>query len=128
MKKTLILLSVIFAAIACTPKDVQTLSVVPYPNDVKIKAGNFNIVGADVRYDAAADKNSKELFKTFARQLSVATGADYQVSEGTDGNGIRFILNTDMPHEAYRLSVTKKGARIEASGLNGFNYAIQTIK
>lgn len=128
MKKTLILLSVIFAAIACAPKDVQTLTVVPYPNDVKIKAGSFNIVGAEVRYDAAADKRSKELFKTFARQLSVATGADYQVIEGTDGNGMLFIVDMKLPHEAYELSVTKKGIKVKASGLNGFNYAIQTIK
>jgi hypothetical protein len=47
MKKTLILLSLIFAAISCAPKDVQTLSVVPYPNDVKIKAGTFDIIGAE---------------------------------------------------------------------------------
>ena len=128
MKKTLILLSVIAAVMACAPKEVQTISVVPYPNEVQMKDGRFEIAGADVIYDAAADERSKALFNSFAEQLSLVTGMESAAAEAAGGNGIVFTVDADIPHEAYALSVTKNGIKVKASGLNGFNYAIQTIK
>ena len=126
MKKTLIILSVLLAAAACAPKNLQTINVVPYPNEVQIKSGEFCVAGADVKYDAAADERTKALIEAFAQQLSLVTGAESAVSE--DNGEIAFILDAEMPHEAYTLNVTKKGVEVKASGLNGFNYAIQTIK
>ena len=126
MKKTLIILSVLLAAASCAPKDVQTINVVPYPNEVTVKSGEFCVAGADVKYDAAADERTKALIDAFAQQLSLVTGVESAVSE-TIGE-IAFILDADMPHEAYTLNVAKKGVEVKASGLNGFNYAIQTIK
>ena len=126
MKKTLIILSVLLAAAACAPKNLQTINVVPYPNEVQIKSGEFCVAGADVKYDAAADERTKSLIDAFTQQLSLVTGVESAVSE-TNGE-IAFILDAEMPHEAYTLNVTKKGVEVKASGLNGFNYAIQTIK
>ena len=126
MKKTLIILSVLLAAAACAPKNLQTINVVPYPNEVQIKSGEFCVAGADVKYDAAADERTKALIEAFAQQLSLVTGAESAVSE--DNGEIAFILDAEMPHEAYTLNVTKNGVEVKASGLNGFNYAIQTIK
>lgn len=126
MKKTLIILSVLLAAAACAPEDVQTINVVPYPNEVQMKSGEFCVAGTDVKYDAAADERTKALIEAFAQQLSLVTGAESAVSE--DNGEIAFILDAEMPHEAYTLNVTKKGVEVKASGLNGFNYAIQTIK
>ena len=128
MKKILIILSVLLAATACAPKDVQTINVVPYPNEVQVKSGAFCVAGADVRYDAAADEMTKTLLNAFAQQLSLVTGTESAVYEGEAGAGFSFILAADMPHEAYTLNVTKKRVEVRASGLNGFNYAIQTIK
>ena len=126
MKRFLIALSVLLAAAACAPKNLQTINVVPYPNEVQIKSGEFCVAGADVKYDAAADERTKALIEAFAQQLSLVTGAESAVSE--DNGEIAFILDAEMPHEAYTLNVTKKGVEVKASGLNGFNYAIQTIK
>ena len=126
MKKTLIILSVLLAAAACAPKNLQTINVVPYPNEVQIKSGEFCVAGADVKYDAAADERTKALIEAFAQQLSLVTGAESAVSE--DNGEIAFILDAEMPHEAYTLNVTKNGIEVKASSLNGFNYAIQTIK
>lgn len=126
MKKTLIILSVLLAAAACAPKNVQTINVVPYPNEVQIKSGEFCVAGSDVKYDATTDERTKALIEAFAQQLSLVTGAESAVSE--DNGEIAFILDAEMPHEAYTLNVTKKGVEVKASGLNGFNYAIQTIK
>ena len=126
MKKTLIILSVLLAAAACAPKNVQTINVVPYPNEVQIKSGEFCVAGSDVKYDATTDERTKALIEAFAQQLSLVTGAESAVSE--DNGEIAFILDAEMPHEAYTLNVTKNGVEVKASGLNGFNYAIQTIK
>lgn len=126
MKKILIILPVLLAAAACAPKDVQTINVVPYPNEVQVKSGAFCVAGADVKYDAAADERTKALIEAFAQQLSLVTGAESAVSEANAE--IAFILDAEMPHEAYTLNVTKNGVEVKASGLNGFNYAIQTIK
>ena len=126
MKKTFIILSVLLAAAACAPKNVQTINVVPYPNEVQVKSGEFCVAGAGIRHDAAVDARTKTLIEAFAQQLSLVTGAESAVSE-TNGE-IAFILDAEMPHEAYTLNVTKKGVEVKASGLNGFNYAIQTIK
>ena len=126
MKKTLIILSVLLAAAACAPKNVQTINVVPYPNEVEVKSGEFCVAGAGFKYDTAADERTKALIDAFAQQLSLVTGVESAVSETT--GDISFILSADMPHEAYNLNVTKKGVEVKASSLNGFNYAIQTIK
>ena len=126
MKKTFIILSVLLAAAACAPKNVQTINVVPYPNEVQIKSGELCVIGAGIRHDAAVDARTKALIDAFAQQLSLVTGVESAVSD-TNGE-LAFILDAEMPHEAYTLNVTKKGVEVKASGLNGFNYAIQTIK
>ena len=128
MKKTLIILSVLLVAIACAPKDVQTINVVPYPNEVNVKSGEFCVVGADVTYSAACDELTKNLVNAFAQQLTLVTGVESKVTEGKAAAGFTFTLAENVPHEAYILNVTKKGVEVKASGLNGFNYAIQTIK
>ena len=128
MKKTLIILSVLLAAVACAPKEAQTLSVVPYPNEVTFKAGEFCVAGAPVRYEAANDDYSKALFNSFAEQLTLVTGVESAVYEGKAGNGISFVLDAKVPHEAYTITVTKKGVTVKACGLSGFNYAVQTLK
>lgn len=38
-----------------------------------------------------------------------------------------FWGNASLPEEKYLIDVTGKGVRVEASGLRGFNYAIQTL-
>ena len=108
-------MSLVAAAFACTPKDTQSISVVPYPNEVQLKSGRFDISGAEIGYDAATDERSKALFNRFAQQLSLATGVECNVTEGCQGSDIRFILDVKLPHEAYSLSITKKGITVKAS-------------
>ena len=42
--------------------------------------------------------------------------------------GVYFAFNSALADEAYKLDVTSKGIRIEASSFNGFFYGIQTLK
>lgn len=128
MKKTFLISMAFVTALACCPEPKQCVEVVPYPNSVEMKDGTFDVTGAEVHLDATMDEQSKEVVGNFARQLALASGQACEVTEGTASTGISFIMDTSLPHEAYTLKVGKKGVTVMASGLNGFNYAIQTLK
>jgi len=128
MKKIFILMSVLVAAIACCRQNVQTINVVPYPNEVQVNNGSCRIAGAEVTYSPEVDGYTKDLLEAFAQQLTLVTGVESKTKEGKAGKGFTFILTEDLPAEAYTIKTDRKGVQVKASGLNGFNYAIQTIK
>ena len=123
-----ILATAIIAAASCCNPNQKELTVVPYPNHVDIDCGLFNANGANINYDAAIDARSAALISSFAEQLSLVSGAHNKLVEATEGNGFLFILDESLPAEAYTLKISRGKAVVKASGLNGFNYAIQTIK
>lgn len=128
MKYLSILAIALFATIACCNHSKESISVVPYPNSVEVKCGQFDIKGAAFNYEAALDQRSKDLVNSFAQQLSLVSGIESKVTEGATISGVNFTLNSEVPSEGYKLNISKNGIKVEASGLNGFNYAIQTLK
>ena len=64
----------------------------------------------------------------FAAQLSTVSGKQSNVRKGHSDKGFVFVLDKELPAEAYRLIVDADKALVEASSLNGVIYAIQTIK
>ena len=127
MRHISLLAIAIFAAVSCC-KSSDSISVVPYPNSVQVTCGQFDAKGASFNCDTTLDQRSKNLVAAFAQQLSLTTGAESSVTEGSTMSGFNFIFASDVPAEGYRLSIKKNGVKVEASNLNGFNYAIQTIK
>ena len=123
-----ILATALIAAAACCNPNQKELTVVPYPNSVNINCGVFKANGADFNYDAAIDAKSVALISNFAEQLSFVSGTQSELVEATEGNGFLFLLDESLPAEAYTLKISRGKAVVKASGLNGFNYAIQTIK
>ena len=83
MRKSLLLVAIAVAVISCSTTENQTLSVVPYPNEVNILNGTFNAAGADVRFAAELDEASCNAIKSFADQLSMVTGQENAIN-GTD--------------------------------------------
>ena len=128
MKKTLLLSAIAAVLFSCCPAPQETLSVVPYPNDVTIKSGTFDAQGAAFHYSADFDEAAQNLIKGFADRLALVSGSASIVEEGKAGEGFIFILDPAMPEEAYSLKITTKAATVKASSLRGVNYAIQTIK
>ena len=128
MKHLFITAALVAALASCTAVDKTTIQTVPYPNHVEMKAGEFSVAGAGFHYDPAMDEASVNIVKSFAGKLSDACGTESTVAEGTSKTGFSFIVNPDLPAEAYELKIRKNGACIEASALNGFNYAVQTMK
>ena len=129
MRKILFFLSVAFVA-ACSSEVHQSnvLDVIPYPNQVEVGEGVFVAKGAQVAYAEAIEEPAVNVIKAFAAQLSAISGAESVVSAGEAETGFVFVQNDAVPAEAYTLDVKADVVRVEASGLRGFNYAIQTIK
>lgn len=123
-----ILAIAIITAVSCCNSSNKEISVVPYPNSVELKNGVFDVKGAVLNYDATLDQRSKDLVNKFAQQLSLITETECIATEGQAGNGFSFVLSTEVPAEGYILDIKKNGVTIKAADLNGFNYAIQTIK
>ena len=128
MRLLSILATAVIAAAACCNPNQKELTVVPYPNSVDINCGVFKANGADFNYDAAIDARSTALISSFAEQLSLVSGTQNKLIEATEGNGFLFLLDETLPAEAYTLDINRRKTVVKASGLNGFNYAIQTIK
>ena len=117
-----------FTVAACCEVPTDAISVVPYPNSVEVKCGEFEIKGAAFNYEAALDQRSKNIVQGFAQQLSLVTGVESAVTEGATISGVNFVLSSTVPAEGYKISISKNGVKVEAADLNGFNYAIQTLK
>ena len=118
----------VVACAACGRNDLSDITVVPFPNDVEVLNGEFDAAGAAFHYSSEMDESSVNLVKAFAAQLSLVSAQESAVAEGAGESGFVFILNSQLPEEAYTLSVDSKCVKVEASSLRGFNYAIQTIK
>lgn len=126
MNRVLLLIAV--AVLSATAIMARNVTVVPYPDDVVISDGTFNAAGAGFRYDAGFDKLAKDAVLNFAAQLSAVSGKQSNVRKGNSDKGFVFVLDKELPAEAYRLIVDADKALVEASSLNGVIYAIQTIK
>ena len=91
MKKLMILTAVAAALISCSTAEVKTINVVPYPNEVAVKAGSFDICGAEFHYDANFDEAAQNVIKSFAEQLSLVTGQQSNATAGLSGKGVKFV-------------------------------------
>ena len=130
MKKFLSALFALALAASCTSFDPKEygIDVVPYPNEVSLKAGSYKVAGAVFHYDGNMDALSVQAVTDFADRLSRVTGKQSLVSEGHSRTGINFVVDPALAPEEYSLVVNRKAVIIKASALNGFIYAIQTVK
>ena len=130
MKKFLSALFALALAASCTSLDPKEygIDVVPYPNEVSLKAGSYKVAGAVFHYDGNMDALSVQAVTDFADRLSRVTGKQSLVSEGHSRTGINFVVDPALAPEEYSLVVNRKAVIIKASALNVFIYAIQTVK
>ena len=128
MRRISILAAIAAAMLSCTSVNDNSINVVPYPNDVEVKAGTFDAAGAEFHLSEGLDEGTVNIIKAFAAQLSLTSGKECTTDNNGSRDGFIFTLNPDMPEEAYSLKVSRKAVEVEAATLRGFNYAIQTIK
>lgn len=118
-------LSTIFLA-GCG-KVVDKVNLIPYPQEVTIKCGSFDVAGAAIRYSAGVDSLTVALAERLAAQLTLATGESSVVKKGR-GCGINMVLDKSLAAEEYKLHVGCCRVVIRASSLRGFNWGVQTLK
>ncbi len=130
LKNKYLLIGILSLALmtACGTAEKRELTVVPYPNEVEIKTGTFDVAGAGFHYSAEFDDAAKAVINNFAQQLSLVTGSESTTDENVADKGLNFILDPSLPKEAYSLSINEQAVTVKASPLSGANYAIQTMK
>lgn len=111
-------------ALSCAKPQPQAFQVIPMPADVTVTDGAFCVKGVAVAVDSALDELSQKAVGRFVSALETATGAKTKSGEG----GINFVLNASLAPEQYTINVKADGAVVEASALNGFVYACETLK
>lgn len=129
MKKIFLIFTAALA-VACAQKNYESsvLNVVPYPNEVEIGEGVFDAKGVPVTYAEAIDEASVNVIRLFAEKLSQVSGVENSLEVGSADKGIVFEYVESMPDETYVLDIRPEILKVKASGLRGFNYAIQTMK
>lgn len=111
-------------AFSCAKPQPQAFQVIPMPADVTVTDGAFCVKGVAVAVDSDLDELSQKAVGRFVSALETATGAKTKSGEG----GISFVLNASLAPEQYTINVKADGAVVEASALNGFVYACETLK
>ena len=126
MKRILTLMTAVAALVSCAK--TEKINVIPYPNDVQIQTGSFKAAGSVVYHSDEIDAPTLAIIEQFASQLSLVSGKKSEICNGSSESGIVFVYDSQIPSESYTLDVTPKCVKVAASGLRGFNYAIQTVK
>lgn len=118
MRRLLTVIAVILLCASCGRQDAA-LTVVPFPNNVKIHCGTFDAAGSQLKLDPDMDSLSMLAVADIEKHLSGGLNDRAGV--------IEFIKDSSLAPEAYKIKVAKKNVKVRASGLNGFLYAVQTL-
>lgn len=110
-------------AAACCSKP-EKFSVIPQPNDVTFGKGSFCVKGAEVEIDPSIDKESRKAIGRFIEALETATGKKTKAGD----DGFEFKFNPNLAAEQYFIDIDDDEVKVEASALNGFIYACETLK
>ena len=125
MKRIALFLAAAALLAACSKPEPQAFHVIPMPDQVTVNEGVFPVAGALVSYDEQLDSLSAKAVGRFCELLQAATG---KPCNGKNGKSIRFGFNSNLAAEQYSIEVGPDKVEVEASALNGFVYAIETLK
>ena len=123
MKRFLLFLSAL-AVLSCAKPQPQAFQVIPMPDQVTVNDGTFCVKGAAVHFDDDLDEASAAAVLRFVDAIETATGTQCKWTEG----GMIFRANPSLAAEQYSINITPKSVTVEASALNGFVYACETLK
>lgn len=104
----------------------QPLSLVPCPATMVPGTGNFCFTARTVF--AVENEEQAEAARQFAALFTRAAGFTPGIKTGTGKGDVCLRMDASLPAEAYRLEITSKRINIHASGVQGFFYALQSIR
>ncbi len=124
MRKYSFIFAAVLALAACRQVQPQAFSVIPMPAEVSVSEGAYSVAGKAFFLDPRLDNASQDAIWRFKDALEAATGRTSPLGKGD----IQFLLNPELAPEQYTVQVNKDGVVVEASALNGFVYACETLK
>ena len=124
MRKYSFIFAAVLALAACRQVQPQAFSVIPMPAEVSVSEGAYSVAGKAFFLDPRLDNASQDAIWRFKDALEAATGRTCPLGKGD----IQFLLNPELAPEQYTVQVNKDGVVVEASALNGFVYACETLK
>ena len=130
MKKLIFVLLAAVSFCSCDKTDKKTLSIVPYPNRIELQSGTYDLKGQPFVCDERADERTQRIVKELAAQLSKISMQESAVrfEQEMPSEGVRFVVDTNIASENYKLVVDAQGVELRASDFNGFLYGVQTLK
>ena len=124
MRKYSFIFAAVLALAACRQVQPQAFSVIPMPAEVSVSEGAYSVAGKAFFLDPRLDNASQDAIWRFKDALEAATGRTSPLGKGD----IQFLMNPELAPEQYTVQVNKDGVVVEASALNGFVYACETLK
>ena len=124
MRKYSFIFAAVLALAACRQVQPQAFSVIPMPAEVSVSEGAYSVAGKAFFLDPRLDNASQDAIWRFKDALEAATGRACPLGKGE----IQFLVNPELAPEQYTVQVNKDGVVVEASALNGFVYACETLK
>ena len=124
MRKYSFIFAAVLALAACRQVQPQAFSVIPMPAEVSVSEGAYSVAGKAFFLDPRLDNASQDAIWRFKDALEAATGRTCPLGKGD----IQFLMNPELAPEQYTVQVSKDGVVVEASALNGFVYACETLK
>lgn len=107
----------------------QEIALTPQPAHLTVKDGRFEFGNQlKAKVTPYQGDSTRMVFESFKKELQEATGIKVSSTQKEAKARIILDLNPQLPAEAYKLNVSKKQVRIEASRPAGFYYALQTLK
>lgn len=107
-------------------KSNETTNIVPAPNFLERGKGCFIISPESVI--SVENEDQAQVASMFTRLFESAAGFAPEVTLGNEDADIKFVSDSTIAEEGYRLSVENNGIMISASSEAGFFYALQTIR
>lgn len=129
MKKIFLFCSFILA-IASVNAQKNDYSIIPIPEKVSTKNGNFQFNNqTQLYFDNSLDSSFQDAFYLFRDNLKKSAGFDLDIVSSNRGNNIIICkLNDKLGDEAYKLNVSNNKIEIEAKTPRGLFYAVQSIR
>lgn len=105
---------------ACSQKPAN-LSIIPYPESVEIRCGDFNAFGATVVSEGLSEEEAA-LTERFSKEILTASGGARKCSR------IVFRRDESIAPEGYEIKVGSCRIDVSSSSYSGTLYAIATLK
>lgn len=113
------------------------LPIIPYPQDVQINKGSFNVKGAQLTCDSSFDDEEFHQLQAFADNLSSCCGRRSTVAktiklkdtvQNGKVKGFIFLHDVAVPAEGYSLVIKSSAVIVATSDYKGLINALQTIR